>query len=311
MKNTYIKEKSSVVCVHHNGIAEEFLKSLEKRKYSAKTIKSYHVQIKHFYLFLDAENITALQDVTTEILEKYQKHLLESSFSPWSVKSYLRTLRILFDYLENEGVIFDNPTCRLIPPKLDKPLPDVPSEEDIKKILGAVDVSTPTGIRTRAMIETAYSCALRVEELTGMDMSSIDFRQSIIRVTGKGRKERALPAGRQSVFWTKQYLLSARETLLNGKIDEAALWISREGTRMSVQAFQKIMQYLSEKSGLEKRVTPHGIRRACATHMLNNGAHPMAIQHLLGHRTLRTLSHYLRMTIHDLMETHGKTRLGK
>jgi len=315
MKNTYIREKNvkkyDVVCVGFDGVGEKLFNDLKKRKYSAKSVEAYYTQMKHFFLFLAELNITELQNVTTETLEKYQKSFFENSFSPWSVRAYLRTLRILFKYLEDEGLVFDNPVHRLVTPKLDKPLPEAATEEDMRKLISAVRAETPEGVRTRAMIETAYSCALRVEELTGMDMSSVDFRQNIIRVTGKGRKERALPVGRQSIFWIKQYLLSPREILLNGNIDERALWISRIGQRMSIQAFQKIMQYLSEKSGLEKRVTPHGIRRACATHMLNNGAHPMAIQHLLGHRTPRTLSHYLRMTIHDLMETHGKTRLGK
>jgi site-specific recombinase XerD len=315
MKNTYIKKKSvkkyDVVCVGFDGVGEKLLNDLKKRKYSAKSIGAYYTQMKHFFLFLAELNITELQNVTTETLEKYQKSFFENSFSPWSVRAYLRTLRILFKYLEDEGLVFDNPVHRLVTPKLDKPLPEAATEEDMRKLISAVRAETPEGVRTRAMIETAYSCALRVEELTGMDMSSVDFRQNIIRVTGKGRKERALPAGRQSIFWIKQYLLSPREILLNGNIDERALWISRIGQRMSIQAFQKIMQYLSEKSGLEKRVTPHGIRRACATHMLNNGAHPVAIQHLLGHSTLAALSHYLRMTINDLMKTHGKSKLGR
>lgn len=314
-KNTYIrrkvKEKCDVVNVGFDGVGKLLLSDLKKRKYSPKSIEAYYTQIKHFFLFLAVLDITALQDVTTEIMEKYQKSLLDNSFSPWSVRAYLRTLRILFNYLEKEGLIFDNPVFHLVTPKLAKPLSDAPSEEDLKKLLGAVKPDTPSGVRTRAMIETAYSCGLRVDELLSMDISSVDFKQRLIRVIGKGRKERAVPVGKQALSWTKQYLLSSREQLLSGNIDERALWVSRESRRMTPQAFQKIMQALSGSAGLEKRVTPHGLRRACATHMLNNGAHPVAIQHLLGHSTLNTLSHYLRMTIHDLMETHGKSRLGR
>jgi integrase/recombinase XerD len=315
MKNAYIrkkvKEKDAVVCVGFEGVGEKLLSGLEKQKYSAKSIQAYYTQMKHFYLFLDAENITALQDVSIEHLEKYQKSFFEKSFSPWSIRAYLRTLRILFNYLEKEGLIFDNPVHRLVTPKLDKPLPDSPTEEDLRKVLGAVNTGTVSGVRTRAMIETAYSCGLRVDELISMDISSIDFKHRLIKVTGKGKKERTAPAGKQSLFWIKQYLLSSREELLKGNIDETGLWISRESRRITPQAFQKIMQNLSEVAGLENRVTPHGIRRACATHMLRNGAHPVAIQHLLGHSTLDTLSHYLRLTINDLMKTHKQSRLGR
>lgn len=314
-KNTYIREKSlkkdDVVCVSFDGVGERLLNDLRKQKYSSKSIEAYYTQMKHFFSFLAVLNITALQDVTTEILEKYQKSLFDSKFSPWSVRAYLRTLRILFNYLEQEGLIFDNPVFRLVTPKLDKPLPDAPTEEELRKLLGAVKTNTPAGVRTRAMIETAYSCGLRVDELISMDISSVDLKQRLIRVIGKGKRERTVPAGKQSLFWIKQYLLSSREELLKGNIDEQALWISRGGIRMTPQAFQKIMQSLSSSAGLEKNVTPHGLRRACATHMLRNGAHPVAIQHLLGHRTLNTLSHYLRLTITDLMETHEQSRLGR
>jgi len=315
VKNTYIKRKKvkkhDVVCVHHNGVGGQLLDGMKKKKYSVKTIESYHVQIKHFYSFLESENITELQDVTTENLEKYQRSFFKKSYSPWSIRGYLRTLRVLFNFLEKEGVIFDNPVYRLVPPKLPRPLPEAAAEEDVRKLIAAVKIDTPAGVRTRAMIETAYSCALRLEELLNIDMGSIDFKQHLLRVTGKGRKERTLPIGKQAVYWIKQYLLSSRDELLKGNIDERALWISLYHKRMTTQAFQKKMQSLSKAAGLEKSITPHGLRRACATHMLRNGAHPVAIQHLLGHSSLRTLGHYLRLTISDLAETHAKSKLGR
>ena len=315
MKNAYIKrkkvEKYDVVSVHHNGVAKQLLDDMAKKKYSTKSIESYHFQIKHFYRFLESENIAELQDVTTKNLEQYQRSLFEKPYSPWTIRGYLRTLRVLFNFLEKERIVFDNPVCRLVPPKLPKPLPEAATEEDVEQLIATVKIDTPAGVCTRAMIETAYSCALRLEELLNIDMGSIDFKEHLVRVTGKGRRERTLPIGKQAVYWIKQYLLSSRYKLLKGNINERALWISLRHKRMTTQAFQKKMQSLSEESGLENNITPHGLRRACATHMLRNGAHPVAIQHLLGHSSLSALGHYLRLTINDLTKTHEKSKLGK
>lgn len=315
LKNAYIrkqlKKKDDIVNISFDGIAMKYLEGLEKRRYSRNSIEAYYTHIKHFYYFLEAENITALQDVSTKTLEKYIRTLFESSFSSWSIDSYIRTVKALFCYLENEGVVFDNPGYRLVNPKINKRMLPAPSESDIKKLLAEVKTDTADGVRTRAMIETAYSCGLRVGELVSMDITSVDFRHAIARIKGKGRKERVLPVGREAIYWIKHYLASARDKLLGGNIDEKALWISRAKRRIEVQTFELILRKLTNSAGLESGITPHSLRRACATHMLRNGAHPTAIQHLLGHSTMRTLSHYLRMTITDLKKTHEQSRLSK
>ncbi|MCP4124617.1 MAG: tyrosine-type recombinase/integrase, partial [Bacteroidetes bacterium] len=186
----------------------------------------------------------------------------------------------------------------------------VPTEEELEQLLAVPDVSGPVGLRDRAILEVAYGCGLRRSELAGLSILDPDIKNGSLRVSGKGNKERIVPLGRQAVKWLKMYLHQARPKLLKGDPDDKGLWISTRGRKMDGAAIRQQLKRYADKSGIETPTDLHSLRRACATHMLRNGAHPVDIGMLLGHSNLKTLSQYLSVTISDLRKMHKNTKLG-
>ncbi len=179
----------------------------------------------------------------------------------------------------------------------------------MKKLLNSPDVTTELGIRDRAIMESAYSTGMRLEELSSLNIFSFNLRNGSVRVFGKGGKERTLPLGKHACSWIGKYL-KIRDRLLNGNIDEKAFWVSKYSTGMKKCSVGRVFSLHSKQAEIEN-ISVHAVRRACATHMLRNGAHPVQIQMLLGHASLRTLSHYLKMTITELQETHKRSTPGR
>ena len=161
------------------------------------------------------------------------------------------------------------------------------------------------------MIETGYSTGARREELSRLEMQDLNLGVGTLRVLGKGEKERVLPLGRQAVHWLGRYLREARPELLRGDEKAAALWIDLHGHALDYSALQQILRRHCIAAGIQPIITPHAIRRACATHMLQNNAHPLQLQALLGHATPRTLGHYLRLTITELQSMHRRSKPGR
>jgi len=288
-----------------------FLAALMSRKSSAATLSAYRVTLRRFAAFMAERGIEALHDVTAEDLEAYRLALVEAGYASASLHHYVQKLRRFFGWLEAEQRLFDNPAAALAVPRPDRRLKFVPSEADMRKLLAGPDVATARGLRDRAFIETAYSTGCRLNEMIGMDVLDPDTRQGYVRVMGKGRKERVVPLGRQSVHWIKQYLKHARPKLLRGNPDEPALWVGHVGRRFSPQIAERAIRRYGEDAGISHPVTPHALRRACATHMLAHGAHPVQIQMLLGHASLRSLGQYLSISIKDLKAMHERSKPGR
>lgn len=299
-----------------NAYIEKFLKKLAENKYSSKTVNTYRYPLNRFVSFLaengitDRDGLPSFQDVTPEILEKYRLSLIKNDFSGESIVTYLQSVRKIFSYLEEEGLIFANPAENFKNPRAKQTIKEVPTIEEMERLLGGINITTSIGIRDRAMIETAYCCALRLNEMLKLTIFNIDFDNKTIRLVGKGGKERILPLGVQAVKWLKEYMTKARPKLAKDA-DTDTLWLSREGKPLIEVTYQKMLHYHAEKAGLAGRVTGHTMRRACATHMLKNGAHPVAIQHMLGHGTLQHLSRYLNLSLNDLQKAHEKSTLGR
>jgi len=192
--------------------------------------------------------------------------------------------------------------CKLVP---------VPNEEDIRKLMEQPDLGTAAGVRDRALLEVGYSTALRLSELAGLNLADPNLKDATVRVLGKGSKERVVPLGRQAISWLEEYVGKARPELLTASPDEPALWLGGMGRRFHVLLIGKMMRDYGKRAGIACGITPHALRRACATHMLRGGAHPAAIQMLLGHASLSTLSSYLRVSITDLQAMHAKARVGE
>ncbi len=291
-------------------LADEYLANLRTRRYSPKSLATYSHALEHFFGFLDDRGRARVADVTGADLEAWRLAMVQQNFAPASLEVYLRTARQFFAWLESRQLLFLNPAAGLVIPKPPRKLLRVPSEQEMKTLLAQPNAATKCGIRDRALLETGYATGARREELSALSIFDVDLDNGTLRVLGKGKKERVLPLGKQAVLWLTKYIRDARPRLLKENLDEPALWIDTHGHPINYDAFQQILTRHSDAAGIKPVLTPHGLRRACATHMLRNGAHPLQLQLLLGHATLKTLSQYLRLTITELQAMHQQSKPG-
>ncbi len=312
-------------------VIADYLKSLKRRRYSPKTVETYRYPLSLFASFFQSRvsaagppkpcakveavpHFSRLQDVNRDDLDAWRLALIERGLTPASLEVFLRAVRNLFNWMEAEGMLFDNPAATLKSPKLVRKLPSVPSESELRRLLAQPAVTTPVGIRDRAIMEVGYCCALRREELAQLTLRDPDFLQKSLRVMGKGRRERVLPLGEEASVWLRRYVENARPVLLERNPAAEALdllWISFDGTPISGQGISVMLKKRGRQAKVSGNITPHVLRRACGTHMLQSGAHPVQIQMLLGHATMQHLSQYLRLTITDIKRMHAQSRPGK
>ena len=312
---------------HSHSVIEAYLKALKRRRYSPKTIATYRYPLTLFASFLVETKgrdpgprrgvgtaPVRLQDVTRDDLAAWRLDLIERGLADASLEVFLRAGRNLFNWMEAEGMLFDNPAAALKTPKYERKLLPVPSEAELRRLLAQPAVTTPVGIRDRAILEVGYCCALRREELARLTLRDPDFLQKTLRVLGKGSRERMLPLGEEAFTWLRRYVEDARPALLGRNAAAAALdvlWISTDGKPFGGQGISVMLKKYGRAAKLSVNITPHSLRRACATHMLQRGAHPVQIQMLLGHATMRHLAQYLRLTITDIKRMHAQSRPGK
>ncbi len=287
-----------------------YLEYLTVLKYSPKSIDSYKWALSRFDTFLTARNIERIQDVSSKDVKFYSLVLIDQDYSVHSICLYLRSVRKLFSYLEKTKRIFVNPTESMIVTKPVIKLKPVLTQEQVQRLLAQPDVVTAAGIRNRAIIETFYSTGMRRNELIGLNVGDVDLRCGRATITGKGNKQRVVPIGKQAVFWMDKYLRRVRSQDFWQK-DQNALWLGANGHRINHRTVWGFIHAYGKKAGIRYTVSPHSLRRACATHMLFGGAHPVQIQMLLGHACLQSLGQYLKVAVTDLMKTHAKASPGK
>ena len=252
-----------------------------------------------------------LKDVTREHLSRYRPWLDEHGFQPASLHLFLRVVRKFFAWLEEHG------TSSSIPPRAwprrrrHGSCCPCPARKKWSGCCRRPDTCTPVGVRDRALMEIAYGCALRREELAELTLSNMDLDRQLLRILGKGRKERVVPLGRQGADWLARYVREARPVLLGRRADEDRLWVGQRSGFLTGQAIHVLLKKYARAAGIETPITPHSLRRACASHMLDRGAHPVQIQLLLGHASLRHLSSYLRVGIRDMKKIHARCNPGR
>lgn len=291
-------------------VAEQtpWLESLGARGQSPKTVAVYRNGLDSLNAHVSADVRAA--DVTEGDLLAWRRSLVSRKLAAGTVDVYLRAARTWFSWMEERGALFLNPAAGLVLPKVARRLLPVPSPTEIKRWLGAPNPATPFGVRDRALLELAYATAARREELQSLDVTALDLMNATVRVVGKGRKERVLPLTKPAVLWLTRYTAMARPRLLKGRLDELALWIDNRGKRLTYMALEHAFDRHAAMAGLDG-VSPHTMRRACATHLLQRGAHVVFVQQLLGHATMRHLAHYLRMSILELKQTHRASKPGQ
>lgn len=270
---------------------EEFLK-LEK-SLSQNSVSAYVNDINKLILFLEEEfKKVPPEKVRLMHLKKFVEWLNLKGVSPRTQARTISGIKSFFKYLLIEEKILNDPTTLLESPKVGRKLPDVLSMEEIDLLIDSVDVSKPEGQRNRAMLETLYSCGLRVSELVSLKISNLYFDQGFIQVEGKADKERLIPISKNAMEEINKYLEGYRKTLHIGKDCTNILFLNRRGKNLSRVMVFTIIKGLAEKVGLGKKISPHTFRHSFATHLINGGADLRAVQEMLGHESILTTEIY-------------------
>ena len=229
---------------------------------------------------------------------------MRAGYSARSTARLLSCLRGFYRHALREGLIGEDPTLDIAMPQLGRPLPDTLSEADVEALLAAPDVEDSLGLRDRCMLEVLYACGLRVSELVGLRVDQLNPRQGVLRVTGKGNKERLVPLGEEALAWIVRYCAEARPVLLRGQPSDV-LFPSQQARQMTRQTFWHRIKLHASQAGIRSPLSPHTLRHAFATHLLNHGADLRVVQMLLGHSDLSTTQIYTHVARHRLRELHA------
>ncbi|KPY23771.1 Tyrosine recombinase XerD [Pseudomonas syringae pv. papulans] len=286
-------------------LIDRFLDALWLEKgLSDNTRDSYRSDLALFNGWLQERNVD-LNSAGREVILDHLAWRVENAYKPRSTARFLSGARGFYRYLLREKLISVDPTLQIDMPQLGKPLPKSLSEADVEALLAAPDLSEPIGERDRAMLEVLYACGLRVTELISLTLEQVNLRQGVLRVMGKGSKERLVPMGEESIVWVERYLRGARDELLGGKPSDV-LFPSTRGDQMTRQTFWHRIKHQATVAGIGKSLSPHTLRHAFATHLLNHGADLRVVQMLLGHSDLSTTQIYTHVARARLQELHAK-----
>ena len=269
------------------------------------TLKSYAADLNDFLLFLQKKGVNSWEEVNGEVILIYLAKLKKNKVASATLSRRISSLRSFFQFLTAEKRININPVANLKTPKTEKKLPQVLSLQEIDILLSQPDLSKPQGLRDKAILEVLYSTGLRISELTLLNLDSINLEDGYLRCFGKGSRERILPLGELACQALKDYLEKGRHKLLKNAREEA-LFINRQGKRLTRQGCWKIIKFYAKKAGFTKDITPHTLRHSFATHLLENGADLRVVQELLGHLDITTTQLYTHLTTKHLREVYDK-----
>lgn len=271
---------------------------------SRNTLESYRRDLAQFADWLEKNASKLLLKVERADLERYLAARSPLA-KPRSIGRLVASLRRLYRFALREGRIEVDPTQQLGSPKLPRSLPKSLSEEDVEKLLQAPDVAQLLGLRDRAMLETLYATGLRVSELVALKLSEVSQDMGVVRVTGKGNKTRLVPLGEEALDWIARYLAEARPQLVNGQLSDA-MFVTQRGDGMTRQAFWYLIKRYAKLAGISRHMSPHVLRHAFATHLLNHGADLRVVQMLLGHADISTTQIYTHVARERLKQLHAR-----
>ncbi len=294
--------------------AERFIVSLGTEKgYSPHTLRAYYGDLQEFITYLEkgdavssksGESIMAEQ-ITVLSIRGYLVWLHQKGVDKRSVSRKLSSLRSFFRYLKKHGLLADNPAEGVLSPKTGEKIPAYLSVDDMFRLLDSISGDSLPALRNRAIFETIYSTGIRVSEAAGLDVSSIDSVRGVLRVYGKGSKERLVPVGRQAIAAIQRYrkrLSEESDIAMTG----GPLFLNRNGKRLTTRSMERILKKIAAACGLTVPLSPHALRHSFATHMLDAGADLRIVQEILGHKSLSTTQKYTHLTIDKLMEVYDR-----
>ena len=286
-------------------LIDRFLDALWLEKgLSDNTRDAYRSDLALFNGWLQEKGVD-LMSVSREAILDHLGWRVDNGYKPRSTARLLSGVRGFYRYLLREKLIAVDPTLQVDMPQLGKPLPKSLSEADVEALLAAPDLSDAIGQRDRAMLEVLYACGLRVTELISLTLEQVNLRQGVLRIMGKGSKERLVPMGEEAIVWVERYMRDARHELLNGRPSDV-LFPSQRGEQMTRQTFWHRIKHQAKVAGIGKSLSPHTLRHAFATHLLNHGADLRVVQMLLGHSDLSTTQIYTHVARERMKEMHSQ-----
>ena len=304
---------------------EEFDDYLRRCNYSPITRKNYRRALRSFVLWVeDQPELDALLDLTPQVLARYWSYTCsrppqrkrkrgQKTLSFGSLRLYGTVIRLFFQELTRRGELLHDPSCAITLPRTKQTIRSaILSPKEVLKLLMAIELDSPEGLRNRAIVELLYATGIRRGELLGLDVGELDLEGGWLRVLGKGGKERTVPVGREAELALRSYLREARPRLIETKPAQPALFVGSDGSRYLGNELSELLHSLAKQAKIKKKVTPHVFRHSCATHMLNGKADIRYIQALLGHSNLSTTQIYTQVAPSDLrqvlLECHPRER---
>ncbi|MGR2768359.1 site-specific tyrosine recombinase XerD [Photobacterium ganghwense] len=285
-------------------IIERFLDAMwMERGLSENTLASYRNDLKKLEGWIDDQGLTLIT-VSADDLQRYQQWLFDAEYKQTSRARMASAIRRLYQYLHREKLRDDDPSAMLVSPKLPKRLPKDITEAQVDALLEAPNADDPLELRDKAMLELLYATGLRVTELVSLTMENVSLRQGVVRVIGKGDKERLVPMGENAIDWITQFLQYGRPQLLGEKSSDV-VFPSRRAKQMTRQTFWHRIKHYAVLAGIDaETLSPHVMRHAFATHLLNYGADLRVVQMLLGHSDLSTTQIYTHVATERLKQLH-------
>ena len=276
---------------------EKFSRYLEiEKNYSSHTLLNYQLDLRDFAAFVGE---AGLEKVDYLQLRKYLATLKERNLTNRTLNRKLSTLRSFFKFLIKEGLLKNNPIVSLSSPKLEKHLPQFLTEEEMKRLIEGFIPEGERGLRDRAILETFYSTGVRISELVGMNKDDVDFISGVVKVLGKGKKERLVPIGNSALETIRAYLEDRKK-------DSPVLFLNKNYKRITTRGVRNIVAKYLRLAGMKGGVSPHTLRHSFATHLLNRGADLRSVQELLGHANLSTTQIYTHLTTERLKKVYDK-----
>jgi integrase/recombinase XerC len=295
-----------------NNIADFQIYLEVQRNVSKHTLKAYIADVEEFNSFLRESDIIkksdGLIDVEPETIRTYLSHLYREKVKKVTVNRKISSLRSFYKYLLRAGKIKNNPAEMVQTAKTEKYIPTFLSVDETFQLLGDQGDNSVSGLRDHAMLELFYSSGLRLSELAGLNVTDLDFRQALVKLRGKGKKERIVPVGQKALQAIDEYIKKTTEVRkeCDDNLFKNPLFLNARGKRITARSIARIVDAMTVKSGIGRKISPHALRHSFATHLLNAGADLRSIQELLGHESLSTTQKYTAVNINRLMEVYDK-----
>jgi len=280
---------------------DKFMNYLKiEKNAAAHTVTNYTIDLKSFRAFLGERDIAAVDHL---VLRRFLAEMRAKNYSKRTIARKLASLRTFFKFLYREGYIKTNPITAILTPKLDKKLPVVLDVAKVARLVQSPPEDAVSGLRDRAILETLYSAGIRVSELVGLDLDDVDFISGVIKVLGKGSKERMVPIGEPALAAIRRYVEERDDAKVR---DRDAVFLNKSGKRLTDRSIRRIIDKYIRACSIQEHISPHSLRHSFATHLLDRGADLRSVQELLGHMNLSTTQIYTHVTMERLKTVYDK-----